>query len=153
MSRKRWRRGRANAKGRTEYGEGFTSLPHTLTESEAFRTLPGSALKIYIELRRRFRGGNNGNLHVSLEEAKRLLRMGKATALRGFRELESRGLIVKTRAGNWYRRLAARWRLTDKSYPIGTPPTNEWRQWQNPQGIKNRTAVPDWNEDGSGMER
>src|SRR5215472_12431808 len=58
------------------------NLSYSLVNSEAWRTLRGAAVKVFLELRTRFHGGNNGKLHMSLEEAARLLRLGKATVLR-----------------------------------------------------------------------
>jgi DNA-binding transcriptional regulator YhcF (GntR family) len=50
-------------------------------------------------VRRRYNGGNNGDLSLSLDEAARLLGIGKATAARAFAELEAKGFIVMRRGG------------------------------------------------------
>ena len=63
-----------------------------------------------------------------MDEATRILHIGKATASRAFAELEAKGFIAKTRPGHWYGRRATTWAVSDR--PHGTqPPPNAWRDW------------------------
>ena len=94
-------------------------------------------MRYYLELRRRYNGANNGALHLSLEEAKALLHMGKSTALRARGELESRGFIRRTKRGGFYQQMATTWALTDERAPP-TPPTFDYRNWCP----KKKTSVP-----------
>lgn len=48
-----------------------------MLRSDAWRSLSGAAVKLCLELSTRFRGGNNGKLHLSLNEAAELLGLGK----------------------------------------------------------------------------
>jgi hypothetical protein len=117
-----------NKKGRSKTRGKFVALGDGLVTSEAWRALGGPAVKYYIELRRRFTGVNNGHLYLGLDEAKKLLHMGKTTALRAQQELVEKGLIRKTRAGGFHQRTAARWALTDE--PVGTqPPSHDFKKW------------------------
>jgi DNA-binding transcriptional MocR family regulator len=100
-----------------------------MAKSPAFRSLSGSALKVFIEVRTRFHGGNNGDLSLSMDEAAQLLGIGKATAQRAFAELEAKGFLKMTRKGQWIGRLATIWRTTDKGCK-GELPTNDWKAWQ-----------------------
>jgi hypothetical protein len=59
------------------------TLQYELVNSDAWRTLSGPAIKVFLELRTRYHGGNNGRLHLSLDEAARLLGLGKSTVQRG----------------------------------------------------------------------
>ena len=125
----RSRRSRVNAKGRNK-GEGqYINLPYELLNSEAWRTLGGAAIKVFFELRTRFHGGNNGKLHLSLQEAADLLGLGKATVLRAFGQLEERGLVVCTKRGHWYGRRASEWAVFDRGVD-GSPPSYAWKQWR-----------------------
>lgn len=117
------------AKGRSEREGQYATLSYSFLNSEAWRTLRGSSVKVFLELRTRFHGGNNGRLFVSLEEAAGLLGLGKATVMRAFEELEQKGLVVCTKRGHWYGRQASEWSVTDQRVD-GLPPTNAWKQWQ-----------------------
>ena len=121
--RRRYRTSRGKA------GEQYFGLSYAMAKSPAFRSLSGSALKVFIEVRTRFHGGNNGDLSLSMDEAARLLGIGKATAQRAFAELEAKGFLMMIRKGRWVGRLATTWRTTDKSHN-GALPTNDWKAWQ-----------------------
>jgi hypothetical protein len=99
-----------------------------MARSLAFRSLSGAALKVFIELRTRFNGGNNGELSLSLDEAAHLLGIGKGTAQRAFAELADKGFIAMTKKGQWYGRRATTWRVTDKGWN-GDLPTYAWKRW------------------------
>jgi hypothetical protein len=121
--RRRYRKGRGAA------DEQFFGLSYPMARSLAFRLLSGPALKVFIEVRTRFNGGNNGDLSLSLDEAAQLLRIGKGTAQRAFSELEDKGFLRLMRRGQWIGRLATTWRTTDKGCK-GELPTNDWRAWR-----------------------
>ena len=110
-------RGRGiDAKGRSKKADQFVPISHHMARSPAWRSLGGPAVKIYVELRSRYNGRNNGDLSVSLDEASRLLGMGKATAQRAFEELDRKGFIRMTQRGNWYGRQATTWAVSDRSH-------------------------------------
>ena len=125
------RRRRVNAKGRN-VGEQFVHLTYAFLHSEAWRSLSGPAAKVWLEVRCRFYGSNNGKLFLSLDEAARLLHMGKTTAQRAFAELQEKGFLVMTRQGDWYGRKATLWRVTDRSCD-GHPATHDWKHWRAPK--------------------
>jgi len=80
MHRKRRRHGRGNG------AEQHFPIGYPMARSVAFRSLSGPALKVFIELRTRFNGGNNGELSLSLDDAARLLSISKGTVQRAFAE-------------------------------------------------------------------
>jgi hypothetical protein len=129
MSRKRRK---ANATGRNEQPDQYANISYGFWRSPAWRSLSAPAAKLWPELRSRFNGGNNGKISLSLDEAARLLHMGKATVQRAFQELEAKGFIAMTRKGQWYGRLASLWRVTDKNCN-GDLATNDWKQWRPTQ--------------------
>lgn len=114
----------------------YVNLPYFQLRSEAWRSLSGAAVKVWFELHTRFKGDNNERVFLSLNEAAEILGMGKATVQRAYVELEAKGFIVKTRAGNWYQRQAHEWRLTTKPTQKAkgkqVPPTHDWKAWKPP---------------------
>ncbi|NKB49056.1 MAG: helix-turn-helix domain-containing protein [Alphaproteobacteria bacterium] len=124
MARKR----RTNAAGRRET-EQYLPIPYLMARSEAWRSLSGPAIKVFIEIRCRYNGQNNGELSLSLDEAARLLGIGKATAQRAFVDLEKKGFIKKIKQGQWYGRLATEWAVTDRPHK-GHLATRDWKDWK-----------------------
>lgn len=126
------RKGRKiNQKGRSKGDGQFWSAQYAMLRSSAWRSLSGPAVKVYMELRTRFHGANNGELYLSMGEAARLLGMSKSTASKAFKELIAKGFIAETRKGQWYGRLATLYALTDRSLH-GHLPTNAWQNWRRP---------------------
>lgn len=115
-------------------GEGqYAPLPYAMLKSDAWRSLSGAAVRLFLELHTRFNGSNNGKLRRSYAEAAEALGLGKATVQRAFRDLQDKGFLVLTCEGNWYDRQAHEWRLTTK--PVqkvrGTQvPTHDWRGYR-----------------------
>lgn len=122
---------RVNNKGRNET-EQYTKIPYAMIKSEAFRNLSGPAMKVLFETRCRYHGANNGNLHLSMDEASRLLGLGKATVQRAFVELEDKGFLKLVERGQWYGRRASCYAVTDKPLK-GQLATNDWRHWKPPR--------------------
>lgn len=114
----------------------YLPLPYAQLKSAAWRSLSGSAVKLWLELHTRYNGGNNGRLTLSYAEAGEVLSMGKATVQRAYEELIEKGFLVLMKEGNWYHRRAHEWRLTTKptqGVQGKTPPTNDWRSFQTPK--------------------
>lgn len=119
---------RPNKTGRNDQ-EQYIPIPYTMANSPAFRSLGGAALKVWIELRSRYNGHNNGDLSLSLDEGARLLSVGKATVQRAFSELETKGFIKMIKRGRWYGRMATTWAITDRSHK-GHLATRDWKNWK-----------------------
>jgi DNA-binding transcriptional MocR family regulator len=122
------------AKGKRRDSEGqYITLPYAQLKSEAWRSLSGAAVKVWLELHTRFNGSNNGNVRLSMNEAVSALGISKGTAQRAFVELEEKGFIALHTPGTWYHRKAHEWRLTTKRMQTrsGTQlATNDWRHWR-----------------------
>jgi len=111
------KRGRGvDAKGRSKHDGQYVLIPYDMAQSPAWRSLSRAAVKVWMELRCRFNGRNNGHLSLSRDEAARLLGMSKSTVGPALDELEEKGFIVMTRRGRWYGRLATTWAVTDRPY-------------------------------------
>jgi DNA-binding transcriptional MocR family regulator len=122
----------ANGKRNDKEGQ-YTTLSYAQLKSQAWRSLSGAAIKVWLELHTRFNGGNNGSVRLSMNEAVKALGISKGTAQRAFIELEEKGFIVLHNPGNWYHRKAHEWRLTTKR--MQTPQgmqiaTNDWQWWR-----------------------
>ena len=108
-------------------------LPYSQLKSDAWRSLSGPAVRLWLELHTRYNGSNNGTLTLSYAEAGDLLGMGKATVQRAYAELATKGFVALEREGNWYSRRAHEWRLTTK--PMETSKgrklaTQDWHNWR-----------------------
>lgn len=77
-------------------------LMEAFQQTEAWGTLKPGPRALYIELKRRFTGGNNGRIYMSHREAADLLNVHRNTVPSYFEELEARRLIRAT--GTGYRR-------------------------------------------------
>jgi hypothetical protein len=126
-----------DAKGRSKGDGQYANLPYGMLQSLAWRSLSGPAVKVWLELRTRFHGANNGQLIFSMDEASRLLGLGKATVQRAFTELQDKGFVVCTRKGQWYGRLASTWATTERSIGGGMA-TNAWKSWRPNPGTRAR---------------
>jgi hypothetical protein len=150
MARSKAARQEARRKRRKGGGQ-FIPIPYEMAKSDAWRYLPGNAIKAYVELRRRFTGSNNGELSLSLDEAAKLLHLGKATVQRALVLLEQHGFIRMIKRGHWYGRMASTYAVTDR--PIGTQaPTNDWRSWRPPQKDSSVSKRTNRQSDGSARE-
>ncbi|MCK0139271.1 helix-turn-helix domain-containing protein [Aliiroseovarius sp. F47248L] len=111
----------------------YVPLPYAQLKSEAWRSLSGAAVRVWLELHTRYNGGNNGKLILSFAEAGEALGMGKATVKRAYAELVEKGFLALEREGNWYHRRAHEWRLTTKPMQRAKgkePPTLDWRSYR-----------------------
>ena len=116
-------------KGRSKNDDQFMKLPYGMIRCDAFRSLRGATLKVFLELRSRYNGFNNGSVFLSLREAAETLGMSKTTAGNAFTELEEKGFIRKTKQGLFERSAATEWELTDCKFN-GDPPKRSFMPWR-----------------------
>lgn len=139
-SRKKQHRRHVNATGRNDHHQ-YANLSYAFLLSAAFLSLSGAAVRVWLLMRARFSGFNNGKITLSLEEAARILHMSKATVHAALAELVEKGFLVCMKKGQWYGRRASEWAVTDKGID-GAPPTNTWRQWRASSEVhENQNAV------------
>ncbi|MEH6474681.1 MAG: hypothetical protein V7727_03280 [Sneathiella sp.] len=127
--------------GRNKH-EQFVPLPYAMVQSDAWLSLSPATIKVYIELRSKFNGGNNGELSLAYAFARKRLHLGNSTLRKAFQELEERGFIQLVKEGHWYGRQAAEWCATDRPYNA-KPATNNWRQWKPGMDFKKTKIAPD----------
>ena len=116
-------------KGIIESTERFVKLTYPLIESQAWRWLRPISQSVYIELRRRYNGLNNGRISLSLSEAAHILKASKSSISKALKQLETHGFIKLIKKGYFTGRMASEYALTDEQLD-GFPPTREWRKWQ-----------------------
>ena len=74
----------------------FVQLFEWFQKTEAWATLRPGPRSLYIELKRRYTGSNNGRIMLSHRDAAKLLNVHRNTVGTWFKELETRGFIVMT---------------------------------------------------------
>ena len=75
----------------------FTQLYDWFQKSEAWRSLKPGPRALYLELKQRFNGNNNGEIYLSHRQAAEAINVGRDTVGTYFQTLIDRGFIVVTR--------------------------------------------------------
>ena len=140
---------RTDRKGKRVGGPAFVQLYHWIRQTEAWRSLGPYSRLLYIEVRARYTGSNNGNISMSHREAAELLGCSNRPVLVAFQELQDRGFIVPVQKGSfsWKVRFgeggrATTWRLSE--LPADWPerslsPSMEFKSWTPPEPSENKT--------------
>ncbi len=107
-------RGRGvDAKGRSRKGNRFVMLEHWLLDTAAYKKLSGSAVKVLLEVYRRYNGSNNGDIGMSERECAHATGLSRETVRKALRDLVELGFVQTTRRGGFdYKRHATTWALT-----------------------------------------
>jgi DNA-binding transcriptional regulator YhcF (GntR family) len=121
----------------------FVQLFHWEMKNAAWKDLSATARALYVEIKARYHGTNNGLIGYSVRQAADELKISKATASRAFRALVSHGFIVAEQKGSFSykmdaegkrKRLASEWRLTAYDSDVATSyaaklSTKEFMRW------------------------
>lgn len=107
-------------------------LPEWLQTSEAWGSLSVGPRALYVELKRRFNGSNNGSVILSYRDAAKSVNAHRNTVGRWFAELEARGFIIMAQAphlGPSGIGQSSHWTLTE--YPTNDmkPATKDFVRW------------------------
>lgn len=124
-------------------------LPEWLQASEAWRTLPVGPRALYVELKRRFNGSNNGRVILSHRDAAKAVNAHRNTVGRWFTELEERGFIVMTQAphlGPSGIGKSSHWMLAEYPSSDLKPATRAFMRWSEKQKPRTTTKTPCHNE-------
>lgn len=123
-------RTRIKNKGRSVRNEPFTKLLHHVTDSPAWLSLSGNAVKVFVDIARLYNGTNNGYISYAYTTAQKRFGMSSRTVQKVFAELIDRGFIEPAKKGV-YRGNATEWRITYwKDDRTNTPPSNEWKNYR-----------------------
>jgi hypothetical protein len=112
----------------------FVALPYNLLESYAWQALSPEAALMYIEIKRRYNGQNNGNISLSCREAATVGRCSKGTAGKKLSELVDHGFIKSASKGHFRNRHASTWILTSEVYEQQSP-SNEWKSYSKSKAL------------------
>lgn len=108
-------------------------LPEWIQKTEAWATLKPGPRALYIELKRRFNGYNNGRIFLSHRDAAEAINVHRNTVGDYFRELERRGFIRMEKAphlGADGHGKAAQWALCEMPKADGKRPNHSFREWR-----------------------
>ena len=108
-------------------------LPEWLQASEAWRSLKPGPRALYVELKRRFNGRNNGQIILSHRDAASALNVHRNTVGPWFTELERRGFIRMTQApylGPSGVGLASTWALEEEMTQDLKPARKTFMSWR-----------------------
>ena len=123
MSRKTFKKGQSPP---------FIMMEHWVYDCEAWQNLKPGPVALYLALKRRFNGSNNGELFLSHRDAAEALNVGRDTVGGYYAELKEKGFIVQTVGhclGPSGLGQATKWALTE--YPLnGAPATKEFMAWK-----------------------
>ena len=111
--------------------ERFVKLDYYLLKSDAWTDLSHPARSLYVELKRRFNGINNGYLSFSVREAAKILKVSVNKVHAAFGELEAHGFIRARQKGsfNLKKRHATEWILTEHGFPESAAPAKDFMRW------------------------
>ena len=101
-------------------------------QSEAWLDMKPGPRALYLELKTRFNGSNNGHLYLSHRDAGKALNVGRDTAGTYFAELIEKGFIVQTRGhclGPSGVGQSATYALTEEKLD-GAPATKDFMKWK-----------------------
>ena len=136
---------RRNTKKAT--GARHIRLNHSLLETAAWHSLTCAQRCVYLALKSRFTGFNNGEVGLSARDAGHLANCNKDTAAKALLILAERGFIQRMRPGafSYKKRHSAVYRLTNEEMdtPSGRQPaTNEFQSWRLPRKKRGPKGEP-----------
>ena len=122
----------------------WVQLEHWLLDTPAWRHLSANAKVIYVELKRRYNGKNNGEISLSAREAGDAIGATHHTGARALVELQDHGFIVVTEDSSFNRKIhvARRYRLTeaaDDRPGVSREATKDFTKWQPAVTGKSKT--------------
>lgn len=104
-----------------------------LTDSAAWQHLSTDGRALYVLLKQRYKGMNNGRIILSVRQAAENLNISKTSASKAFHELQALGFIEAVIVGGFNSRKdgkATEWRLTEHTCDVsGELPSRKFRIW------------------------
>jgi DNA-binding transcriptional MocR family regulator len=125
------RRGYEHKKG----GRGslpFVQLHHYLLKSAAWADLKPLERALYLALKQRYNGRNNGSIGYGVREAAHDLGVSSNTANAAFWSLQAHGFVTVGKGSTFgQKRMAQEWTLTeDKNDATGEPSSKLFMRWR-----------------------
>ncbi|TXN06693.1 hypothetical protein FV222_04835 [Methylobacterium sp. WL103] len=145
----------ADSRGNPKKEKPHLRLYEWLTDSKAWTDLSTDARALYILLKQKYRGINNGRIILSVRQACENLQIGKTTAAKAFQELEVHGFIEIVIRGSFDGRKdgrATEWRLTEHECNVsGELPTKRFMSWAPGKDLTVRAGVRSVPEGGQSV--
>ncbi len=119
-------------------------LPEYLQASDAWATMKPGPRALYVELKRRFNGSNNGAFYLSHRDAAKALNISTDTATAYYRVLVERGFITETQGGYLGPSgigMASKWALQEEALN-GKPATKGFMSWRGNQNPVRKKPIP-----------
>lgn len=116
-----------------------------LQSSEAWATMKPGPRALYIELKRRFNGSNNGQIFLSHRDAAKALNVHRNTVGAMFKELELRGFIrlaIAPHLGPCGIGKASVWSLEELATQDGKPAGKAFMRWSKKQNPRTKVVTP-----------
>ncbi|WP_420380728.1 hypothetical protein [Marivita sp.] len=123
----------------------FVQLHEWFQKTEAWATLPTGPRALYIELKRRYNGSNNGRILLSHREAAEALNVHRNTVGPWFQELEARGFTVMTQGAHLGPSgvgQTSHWRLTELPTDDMKTPSKDFASWRQIQKPRTNSGPP-----------
>jgi hypothetical protein len=120
--------------------ERYVSLRYWLLNAPAWKSLPGNARALYIDIVSRYNGSNNGRIPYSVREAKQSPHISSDTVHHLLHILQDHGFIVCTKRGAFSLKTtkdASEWQLTeyDCDHPSPAHATKNFMSWRPPEDV------------------
>jgi len=128
---------KVNRKGRNTQKASFIQLHRWMLDSDAWKSLSVYSRCLYLEIKRRYYGANNGGISFSHREAEKLLNCSNKPVMKAFRELQEKGFIKPQQKGAFKGvPFATTWIITEAEQDIPIKSliaTKEFMSWKPSQ--------------------
>ncbi|TXH81192.1 MAG: hypothetical protein E6Q77_08665 [Rhizobium sp.] len=136
------------SKAKLSMSERFFQMHQWLLQSTAWRATNVYERALYMELKARYNGGNNGDIALSQREAESALNCSDKPVKTAFKALQEKGFIKVAQLGSFHWKKgggpggrSSRWILTE--YPVDHPvkslsPGRDFMRWKPPEMKKQR---------------
>lgn len=132
-------------KGHKKGAGRHVQLPEWLQASEAWASLRPGPRALYVEIKRRFNGSNNGRILLSHRDAAKALAVHRNTVGPWFQELQDRGFIRMTRAphlGPSGVGQTSHWALEEEPCDDMKSAPKRFMSWRQKHNPRTRTRTP-----------
>ena len=131
--------------GKESKRERFVSLPFQLLDSLAWQYSTNADKAVFISVKRRFNGKNNGEISLSVRQIVAENKISINTASASLKHLQQKGLISLMKYGYFGSHMASTWKLNTDKNP-GYSPSNEWKKWKPGDDFTNGIPVTQENQ-------
>lgn len=132
-------------KGHKKGAGRHVQLPEWVQASEAWATLKPGPRALYVELKRRYNGANNGRILLSHRDAAKALGVHRNTVGAWFQELQDRAFIRATQAAHLGPSgvgQTSHWALDEMPTDDRKPARKGFMAWRKKQNPRTKNGTP-----------